>query len=441
VQLLLHGIVWFSLYVLFTLLPAGVALAMDPYAVARPTLVEFSVGLAFVAFPLLLAQFALVSRLRAASAPFGSDALMQFHRQIAIAALAFVVLHVILLAAHGLSWQTLSPFGGTTATAWGAASFWCLVVIVVSSIVRRRLRLRYEAWQLIHLVAAIVIVAASALHILSVAGYARAAPVRNVVIAYTAVFLGVAAWYRLLRPLLLSRRRWEVIANRDEGGSTRTIAIRPLGHRGLTFEPGQFAWLVTGRMSIFAQQHPLSISSSAEQDDERTIEFTIKALGDWSGTTVPALRPGDHVWVDGPFGAFTLDRHPAQGFVLIAGGIGISPMRSMLLTMRDREDRRHVVLLYAANDASRVVFGDELDTLRRSINLDVIYVFEHPGADWPGERGRVTADVVRRHLPPQFTRYQYYVCGPPRMMDALEDTLTAIGVPASHINTERFDMV
>ena len=135
VQLLLHGIVWFSLYVVFTLLPAGVALALDPFAASRPALVEFSVGLAFIAFPLLLAQFALVSRIRAASAPFGTDALMQFHRQIAIAAFGFVALHVVLLMARGLSWKALNPAAGAVSTATGAIAFWCLAIIVIKRLV------------------------------------------------------------------------------------------------------------------------------------------------------------------------------------------------------------------------------------------------------------------------------------------------------------------
>jgi mono/diheme cytochrome c family protein len=127
--------------------------------------------------------------------------------------------------------------------------------------------------------------------------------------------------------------------------------------------------------------------------------------------------------------------------VLIAGGIGISPMRSILLTLRDREDARPVVLFYAAHDWSRVSFRDEIDALTRTLNLTVVYVFEQPGDDWTGERGFVTADVVRRHLPRQYRRFVCFVCGPVPRMDALEKTLVEIGVPNRAVETERFDMV
>jgi ferredoxin-NADP reductase len=145
--------------------------------------------------------------------------------------------------------------------------------------------------------------------------------------------------------------------------------------------------------------------------------------------------------VDGPFEALTITRKAGQGFVLIAGGIGITPFRSILLTMRDRGDRRHVVLFYAAHDETRVVFGQELEALRETVALDIVYVFETPPAGWPGERGLITPDVLRHHLPAQFHRYGYIVCGPPPMMNAVETMLVSLGVPSSSIDTERFHVV
>jgi predicted ferric reductase len=212
-------------------------------------------------------------------------------------------------------------------------------------------------------------------------------------------------------------------------------------HRGFPFEPGQFAWLTTGRSPFSLQQHPLSIASSAERPAEGSIEFAIRELGDWSGTVVPNLEPGTRVWVDGPFGAFTTERKATQGFVMIAGGTGIVPMRSMLLTMRDRGDRRHVLLIYAAYDPGSMAFRDELEGLRASMALDIVDVLEAPPPGWNGERGYVTADVLERHLPGQFRRYHFFVCGPPAMMDAVEAALIARGVPAASIDSERFNLV
>jgi ferredoxin-NADP reductase len=76
------------------------------------------------------------------------------------------------------------------------------------------------------------------------------------------------------------------------------------------------------------------------------------------------------------------------------------------------------------------------------MNLKVVFVVEEPPPAWNGETGRISADLLRRYLPPkQYRRWQYFVCGPARMMDAMEALLPGLGVPAERIHTERFDMV
>jgi ferredoxin-NADP reductase len=116
-------------------------------------------------------------------------------------------------------------------------------------------------------------------------------------------------------------------------------------------------------------------------------------------------------------------------------------MRSMLLTFRDRGERRRVVLFYAANRPERAVFRGELERLERELDLEVVYVYESPPAGWEGERGRVRADVLRRHLPADLTGWRFFVCGPPAMMDDVELDLRRIGADPDRIHTERFDLV
>ena len=113
----------------------------------------------------------------------------------------------------------------------------------------------------------------------------------------------------------------------------------------------------------------------------------------------------------------------------------------MLLTLRDRGDRRDVVLFHAAHDETRIIFRQELEALRASVALDIVYVLEAPAAGWPGERGLITADVLRRHLPARIDRHGTFVCGPPAMMDAVETALVSLGVPGYSIDTERFHVV
>jgi predicted ferric reductase len=421
-------------------LPLLVAAVIDPHPVPRPRVVDFSVGLGFLALASLVVQFALVSRFGPASRSLGSDALMQMHRGLGVVVLLFVLAHPLLLAGTGLGWRAWNPFAGPLRA--GAIGTWAVALIVATSFARARLRLRYEVWHVLHLLLAVVAVGGAVAHARAVGGYTAAPMLGGLVLAYAAAAGLVVVHYRLGRPWRMWRRPWRVVENDDIGGSTRRVRVVPDGHAGFAFQPGQFAWMATSRSPMLAQEHPLSIASSAEIGPDGAIEFAIKALGDWSGGVVPGLRPGARLWVDGPFGAFSPDRwSDATGLTLIAGGIGIAPMRAMLLSMRDRRDGRPVVLFYAASDATRAVFLDELRALEADLALRVVSVFERPGAGWSGERGFVTGEVLARHLPADRRDWEYFACGPLPMMAAVERALLGLGVPAARVHTERFQLV
>jgi predicted ferric reductase len=426
-RLLTRGIAWSGVYLALALLPLVVAGSARPRIHPRPFAVELGVACGFIAFALIAIEFALVARLRRAAEPFGIDALMGFHRQMGLAALAFLLLHVTLVGGHG--------------DRLGMLSLASLLALVAVSVGRRRLGVGYEWWQASHRILAALILATALAHVHAVGRYAAAWPVAVVVAGYAGLFLALGLRQWIFRPLWLRRRPWELIENRMENGSTRTLVVRPLGHRGFRFAPGQFAWLSTSMPAPFREQHPMTISSSAEPKPDGRIEFSVKALGDWSRDLVPGLAPGSRLWIDGPYGSFSPDHKPAQGLVLIAGGAGITPMRSILLTMRDRKARRPIVLIFGAHHPERAIFRDELVTLAMSNDLELVFVFEEPPPDWAGERGLITKDVLRRHLPVHAEHHQFFVCGPPPMMDAVEDALFELGVPPANVHTERFDLV
>jgi predicted ferric reductase len=183
------------------------------------------------------------------------------------------------------------------------------------------------------------------------------------------------------------------------------------------------------------------MSSAGDVAPGGEVRFTIKNLGDWSGEEVPAMKPGDVMWLDGPHGVFSSDREQGMGYVLIGGGVGITPLYSMCQTMAGREDVRPVLLFYGAQDWESATFREELAELEGRMNLQVIYVLSDPPDDWEGERGYITGDILKRYLPKQYKRFVYLICGPEPLMDAMEEALPALGVPQEQVQTERFDMV
>jgi len=446
VHLILRGAAGLGLYLLLLLLPLFLGSAFRPDGASASSLVNVSAGLAYVGFAILVLELSLVSRVQRATAAFGLDVLQQFHKEIGIAAFCLLLTHPVLLVVAGYPARIVGFGSGVPwSVASGTVAFLLLGALILLSIWRKRLNLSYQVWQATHGLLAIVLLVVAGVHVASVGRFVRTAPMAVLCVLYVLLPVGFFAFYRIVRPLLLRRKPWRVLENREETGDARTLRLAPVGHQGWRggFEAGQFAWLYLGRSPLSYDQHPISLSSSGDAAAETgEIAFTIKNLGDWSGQRVPEMKPGDRVWVEGPYGVFTLDREQGPGYALLAGGVGITPLRSMLLTMAEREDVRPVVLFYAARAPEDLIFRDELLALQSRMNLKVVHVVGEPTPGWEGERGRITADVLRKYLPPrQYRRWQYFVCGPSPMMDSMEEVLPQLGVPEENIHTERFDMV
>ena len=397
---------------------------------------DFSVALGFVGLAMMGLEFALVARFRLLAAPFGQDALLQFHRQIGYAGLAFLLVHFAISA----RWSELTPAKALAAPllVWfGMTALLALIVLIVSSVWRRAFRLSYEAWHVMHTVLALVLVVGALLHVLFVDEYVNSLWKQILWGLMAAAFVGLLVWVRVVKPRRALARPWRLERVVPERGDTTTLVLKPPTTEKFRFEPGQFAWFAIGRSPFSITQHPFSFASSAERDE---VELAVKALGDFT-SQVSELEPGTTVYVDGPHGVFSIDQDEGPGFGLIAGGVGIAGLISMLRTMADRQDVRPVLLFYANREWDGVAFRDELERLKDRLTLTVVHILERPPEDWTGETGYVSAEVLARHLPPGHRRFQYFICGPDPMMDAAEAALIELGVPPERVHTERFDMV
>jgi ferredoxin-NADP reductase len=139
-----------------------------------------------------------------------------------------------------------------------------------------------------------------------------------------------------------------------------------------------------------------------------------------------------------------MDRFPdAERYIFIPGGIGVTPMISMLRTMADRGDQRPVKLFYCNLEWDTVTFREEIESLRERLNLEVIYVIERPPQDWTGEAGFLNAAILKNYLDANWLtdNTEVFLCGPAPMMAAVEKALIESGVPERHIHSERFALV
>jgi predicted ferric reductase len=254
------------------------------------------------------------------------------------------------------------------------AALLALVVLIATSVWRSRLRLSYEAWHLTHTVLALVLVIGALGHTLFVDEYVSSLWKQILWALMAVAFVALIVWVRLIKPRHALARPWRLERVTPERGETTTLALKPPAAAQFRFQPGQFGWFAIGRSPFSLSQHPFSFSSSAERDE---VELAVKALGDFT-SRVSELEPGTTVYVDGPHGVFSMDQDEGPGFGLVAGGVGIAGLISMLRTMADRHDVRPAVLFYANGTWDSVAFREDLERLKGALDLTVVHVLERP---------------------------------------------------------------
>ena len=304
-----------------------------------------------------------------------------------------------------------------------------------------RLKIEYTAWRIWHGILAIAIVALTMGHIILARHYLNTPTKQVLWIAYGLFWIGLLAYVRIIKPIMLMRQPYEVEKVIPERGNAWSLVLKPVGHPGMTFMPGQFAWITAWKSPFADTEHPFSFSSSASQPNQ--LAFTIKELGDFTAT-IKTLQPGQKVYLDGPFGHFSIDRHShARMFAFIAGGVGITPMMSMLRTLADRGDKRPLLLIYANKDWENVIFREELENLKDFLNLTLIHVLEKSPPGWTGETGFISKSILGRYLPKDLPHnsIEVFICGPQPMMNAMEKALGKLGIPFGDFHSERFNLV
>ena len=433
-----RGVAWIAVYLIFILAPLFALLAGSP-PLARDFWTEFSVAIGYSGLAMMGLQFGLTARFRSITQPWGEDVIYHFHRQLSLIAVALVVAHpIILFVVRPELLALLNSIQAPWRARFAALSTYSLIALVAMALWRTKLKLSYETWHLTHIALAVVAVTAGILHMVGWAYYLGEPWKRVLWVALTIFWIGLLLYVRIVRPLFILRRPYLLSEVRQERGDTWTLAMRPDGHPGFRFRPGQFGWLTVWGSPFKITAHPFSFSSSAAVTDG-CVEMAIRNLGDFT-SQIHKVPVGRRVYIDGPYGAFTIG-NPADMHVLIAGGVGITPMMSMIRTLADQGDTRPLILLYGSKDWESITFREELEALRARLGLTIVHVLENPPDGWTGERGFITAEVFKRHLPPPYADHEYFICGPDVMTDAMEGALGALQVPMSKYHSERYSFV
>jgi ferredoxin-NADP reductase len=142
------------------------------------------------------------------------------------------------------------------------------------------------------------------------------------------------------------------------------------------------------------------------------------------------MRPGDTITAGQLAGEFTLPKDPRQKLAFIAGGIGITPFRSMIKDLIDRGEKRDAILFYSNRSADEVAYRDVFDDAKQKINMKTIYPITEGG-------NRLTADTIKKEIPDYGERV-FYISGTHAMTNSFEKILREMGIPRAHIKTDFF---
>jgi len=430
---------WISVYLLLVLAPLFVLLTGKLPAGAGMNW-DFSMALGFSAMAVFSVLFLLTARFRRLAAPFGMDIIYFFHRYLALLGLGFVVIHYFILRVYYPDvLGTADPLYAPGYMSAGRAALVLFVLLIISSLWRKQLHIPYEEWRLLHIVLSVSGFLLALIHIEGAGNYIEESAKHLIWRSYTLFWVLLIVYVRLIKPWRMLQKPYQVTQVQEQCCHSWTLTLEPVGHSGIQFKPGQFAWLTLRGNPWQLREHPFSIASSAVHP--QSLQFTIKELGDFT-RTIKDTKTGDIVYVDAPYGVFSIDQYTdAPGYVFLAGGVGIAPVMRMLRPLADRQDQRSLLLVYGNKHAEDIIFRDEFTVLQQKLNLKVVHVLSEAPADWRGETGVITRELLQKNLDKEFSQCEYFLCGPKPMSDAVQKSLRQLGVPLGQIHFELFDMV
>ncbi|MFO0842277.1 MAG: FAD-binding oxidoreductase [Gemmataceae bacterium] len=204
------------------------------------------------------------------------------------------------------------------------------------------------------------------------------------------------------------------------------------------FLPGQFLTVAvpSGGKAV---KRSYTIASSPTQHDYAEITVKHEEGGVVSGHLHGRVKEGDLLECSGPSGSFIFTGRECRCILLIAGGVGITPMMSVLRYLTDRSWPGDIYLVYGIHSPRDFIFREELEYLgRRHPNLRVVVTASHPdGTAWNGQTGRITKELLARSVPDIASRY-VHLCGPVPLMESVKAALLELGVPKERIKSEAF---
>ncbi len=393
--------------------------------------------LGLLAAYLFLWQFGLSGRILFLDRVFGVDRLLATHAVLGAGAMCAAVLHPLVLYAPeavelgAIRWE-LIPEG------LGFLGIVIAVLIVVTTLWRGFLQMRYENWRRVHDCAFVLVVLVMVHAYILGSDFTERGAVFWIFTAMCILYAGLFIWVKLLRPMLLPQ--WEVQSCREVGRGVYEIAFSPCKGKGLALKAGQFVFLRFLSGKLGKQEHPFTVCS---QPDSEQVHLAIKKSGDYT-TRIDSVQEGDRATLEGPFGRFGTDwilkGVKDERLVLIAGGVGITPIMSNLRTLAKQGYPGQIVLIWSIRKADDLFYAEEIEGMKQQLAGLTVFITLTGEQQEGFHHGRLSREMLDEMIGPVCKEDQVMLCGPGAMMNQTRALLLDMGMRKGQIHTEAFTL-
>jgi ferredoxin-NADP reductase/Na+-translocating ferredoxin:NAD+ oxidoreductase RnfD subunit len=253
--------------------------------------------------------------------------------------------------------------------------------------------------------------------------------------AFTLALLVGNVAARLMEP----SRRYKLTLDSTIGETEDTMSFRFKKPKDFQYAPGQFmVWSLPHRHPDLRGTRRWFTLSSSPTESELMITMRFSDESSSFKQAIRRMEPGDHMTANGPGGEFTLPEDPDQPLIWLAGGIGITPFRSMAKHLYDTGETRDITLFYGNPSVESIVFKDLFDSVAPTIGLKPVYALtdQTPEGD-QYESGIIDADMIKRHAP-SYAQAMFFLSGPQPMVESMETMLRGLGIKRDRITTDYF---